>query len=51
VWLAAACAAGWWLLVHRHPDPATKIRTTMKHEMTIRKTVAAFKGYLERIFR
>ena len=49
--LAAACAAGWCLPVHRHPDPATTISSTMKHEMAIRKTVAAFTRYRDRILR
>ncbi len=49
--LAAACAAGWWLPVHRQPDAATKMSSTMKHEMAMRKSVAAFTRYRDRIFR
>ena len=49
--LAVACAAGWWLPVHRQPDPAMTMSSTMKHEMPMRKVVAAFTHYLDRIFR
>ena len=49
--LAAACAAGWWLPVHRQPDPAMTMSSAMKHEMPMRKVVAAFTCYLDRIFR
>ena len=49
--LAAACAAGWWLPVHRQPDPATTMSSAMKPEMAIRKMVAALTRYLFRIFR
>ena len=49
--LAAACAAGWWLPVHRQPDPAMTMSSTMKAVMPMRKVVAAFTRYLDRIFR
>ena len=49
--LAAACPGGWWLPVHRQPDPAMTMSSPMKHEMAMRKTVAALTRYLDRIFR
>ncbi len=49
--LAAACAAGWWLPVHRQPDAAMTMSSAMKHEMAMRKMVAAVTRYLDRIFR